>query len=162
MPPSDSSWQPFQVVEVRNSSRGIWGMRACYFNVSSKKQSIWQQGWEPLMTCLLFKYLYFFLCDGKLLPPKNTLLKVGARYSQWIPWFLPNLAKTFQHQPKWDYVGTCPNCHVALSVCLWQARLQRAADFRKPGMSSCLSCPSSHNLPQTEYVVDVPSAPSLC
>lgn len=42
-----------------------------------KKAEHMAAGLRALMTCLLFKYLYFFLCDGKLLP-KNTLLKVGG------------------------------------------------------------------------------------
>ena len=43
-----------------------------------KKAEHMAAGLRALMTCLLFKYLYFFLCDGKLLP-KNTLLKVGGQ-----------------------------------------------------------------------------------
>lgn len=80
-------------------------------------------GPRAAMTCLLFKYLYFFLCDERLLPEK-TLLKVGpdvvsrshGLFPAWVRHFNSSLPGILRAPVRRYYPRVCQPCLQAVGL----------------------------------------------
>lgn len=85
--------------------------------MSSEKARHMSAGPRAAATCLLFKYLYFFLCDERLLPEK-TLLKVGpdvvsrshGLFPAWVKHFSSSLHKILRAPVMRCYPCVCQPC----------------------------------------------------
>lgn len=105
--------------------------------MSSKKARHMSAGPRAAVTCLLFKYLYFFLCDERLLPEK-TLLKVGPDVVSRSHGLFPAWVQHFSSSP--HKILRAPVMRYYPRVC--QPCLQRAV-----GLGAGLPCvvgPPSH------------------